>query len=102
MSGTKASRGRDTVFFFVSGKRTAARNFIRTVCASSTVTSTGRRFGKEGGMLRVLGQPIEGNAERAERAGHRSLHVPLLVAVGGEVEHPILEKSVDRLHSCLF
>src|SRR6266542_507072 len=102
MSGTKGSRGRDTDFFFVSGKRTAVRNFIRAVCSSSTVRSTGRRFGEGEGILRVLGQPVEGNTERAECAGHGSLHIPLLVAVGSEIEHPELKKSADRLQFGLF
>src|SRR5262245_26393057 len=98
MSGTKDSRGRDTVFFFVWGRRMALRNFIGAACFSREVTSTARRFGEGDGISGVLGQPLERNAERAEGAGNWRLHIPLVDAVGGTAQHPVLDENTDGMY----
>src|SRR5579875_2784227 len=74
--GTKASRGRDTVFFLLLDRSTPARSFIRAAWASSGVRSTGRRWEEAPGISGVFRQPLEGHAQFAELASDRSLHEP--------------------------
>src|SRR5262249_30752369 len=45
----------------------------------------------------VFGQPLKGYAQFAELAGDGGADQPLLLAVGGEVQHAAIEEDTDGL-----
>src|SRR6516225_3026815 len=74
-----------------------ARSLAFAACSSRRVPSTGRRFGDPGDMSRVFRKPLKRYAEFPELPRDWRADQPLLLGVGSEIQHAVINESTDRL-----